>query len=164
MVFVVAGAASCMKLSRAAATLRLFCFHTGAHNCLQGCTLAVYEPVCGSDGITYGSSCFACCQNVTIFTPGDCPGQDSTQSLATADEVQLAVAAAEASGAEDAVTAAAIAAGMPAHMKRAAGPPRSISPQAMTRFASQGFRFVGIGKINPKFKASAPERERESGT
>jgi hypothetical protein len=69
--------------------------------------------------------------------------------------VQLAVAAAEASGAEDAVTAAAIAAGMPAHMRLAAGPPSSISPQAMTRFASQGFRFVGVGKTNPKFKVSA---------
>ena len=34
---------------------------------------AIYDPVCGSDGNTYSSSCSAACAGITSFTPGECP-------------------------------------------------------------------------------------------
>lgn len=35
---------------------------------------AVYAPVCGCDGVTYGNSCEAQCAGVTRWTQGPCPG------------------------------------------------------------------------------------------
>ena len=32
----------------------------------------IYAPVCGSDGITYGNSCQAECENITEFYEGEC--------------------------------------------------------------------------------------------
>jgi hypothetical protein len=32
----------------------------------------VWDPVCGSDGVTYSNACVARCNGVRKFTPGEC--------------------------------------------------------------------------------------------
>ncbi len=34
---------------------------------------AIYEPICGVDGLTYDNACRAMCDGVAVATPGECP-------------------------------------------------------------------------------------------
>jgi len=38
----------------------------------DGVCLAVYDPVCGCDGVTYGNDCEASIAGISSFEPGEC--------------------------------------------------------------------------------------------
>lgn len=47
----------------------------------SGCICAkIYQPVCGSNGETYGNACEALCQNVTVISQGRCKDDDQDNS------------------------------------------------------------------------------------
>lgn len=48
-------------------------------DCVQGVKnedcicIEIYEPVCGCNQKTYSNSCFAACDGITSYEPGECP-------------------------------------------------------------------------------------------
>ncbi len=58
----------------------------------EGCfCIALYAPVCGEDGMTYGNSCAAACAGVEVAREGKCLGCDCAASGASGLSLALAL-------------------------------------------------------------------------